>query len=221
MSRYTAALFDLDGTLTASAEGIIKSFRYAFEKMNLPLDETRDLSVVIGPPLKGSFAAFGVPEERLDEAVTAYRERYNTIGKYENEPFEGIRELLGRLKEAGVKLYVATSKPEAMALDILNHFDLVKYFDEIAGATLGDSRSSKKDVILYLLNKTEIKGNTVMVGDTAFDIIGAREAGIEAIGVSWGYGTIESMREAEPLAIVNTMDELYEMIVNTKKAESR
>lgn len=210
--KYNAALFDLDGTLTESGEGIMKSFRYAFVKMNLPLDENADLSVVIGPPLKGSFARFGVPEDRLDEAVRTYRERYNTIGKYENRPYPGIEELLIRLKADGISLFVATSKPEPMAKDILGHFSLSQYFDEIAGATFDGSRGTKKEVIVYLLEKTGFSGNAVMVGDTEFDITGAHETGIDGFGVTWGYGTVDSMKAAEAEGIAETMDELYQMI---------
>lgn len=210
--KYTAALFDLDGTLTESGEGIMKSFRYAFEKMNLPLSADADLSVVIGPPLKGSFARFGVPEERLDEAVRTYRERYNTIGKYENKPYPGVEELLRKLSKKGILLYVATSKPEPMAKDILNHFSLDAYFDEIAGATFDGSRGTKKEVIEYLLKKTGFKGNCVMIGDTAFDITGAHETGLDGLGVEWGYGTHESMEKAGAEGIAQTMDQLYEMI---------
>lgn len=210
--KYTAALFDLDGTLTKSGEGIMKSFRYAFEKMGLPLDASRDLSVVIGPPLKGSFAAFGVPEDRCDEAVRTYRERYNTIGKYENRPYDGIEELLKRLRENDIRLYVATSKPESMAKDILEHFDLTGYFDEIAGAAMDGTRGTKKEVILYLLDKIGFEGNAVMIGDTEFDIIGAHETDMDGIGVSWGYGSVESMRNAKAEGIADTMDQLFEMI---------
>lgn len=213
-TKYRAALFDLDGTLTQSGEGIMKSFRYAFEKMNLELDGNADLSVIIGPPLKGSFALFGVPEDRLDEAVITYRERYNTIGKYENTPYEGIEDLLRRLKADGISLYVATSKPEPMAKDILKHFSLDQYFDEIAGATFDGSRDTKKDVILYLMEKAGFNDNAVMVGDTEFDIIGAHETGLDAIGVEWGYGTYESMHNAKPIGIAATMDELYALITN-------
>ena len=210
--KYTAALFDLDGTLTESEEGIMKSFRYAFEKMGLPLDESKDLSVVIGPPLKGSFAAFGVPEERCDEAVRTYRERYNTIGKYENRPYDGIEEMLIKLREKNIRLYVATSKPEAMAKDILEHFHLASYFDEIAGATFDGTRGTKKEVILYLLDKIGFEGKAVMVGDTEFDIIGAHETGMDGLGVSWGYGTVESMLMAGAEGIAESVEQLFEMI---------
>lgn len=210
--KYTAVFFDLDGTLTESGIGIRKSFIYAFEKMGLELDRERDLDVIIGPPLSGSFLSFGVPEERVDEAIRTYRERYLTIGKYENNPYEGIEDLLIRLKDDGLKLYVATSKPEKLAVDILEHFDLAKYFDEIAGATFDGTRGTKEEVILYLLDKVKLNGTAVMIGDTKFDIIGAKQTGLDAIGVSWGYGRRESMEEAGAEGIADTMDELYTLI---------
>lgn len=210
--KYTAVFFDLDGTLTESAPGIIRSFRHAFERMNMELPENADLSVIIGPPLSGSFIRFGVPRERVEEAIKKYRERYMTTGKYENEPYEGIRELLEKLKERGLKLYVATSKPEVLAVDILEHFDLAKYFDEIAGATLDGTRGTKEQVIRWLMEKADLQETAVMVGDTEFDIKGAKDTGIDAIGVAWGYGTIESMDEAGPAGIARSMDELYQMI---------
>ncbi len=210
--KYTAVFFDLDGTLTESGTGIIRSFRYAFEKMEMELDPEADLSVVIGPPLAGSFIRFGVPAERADEAVRKYRERYMTVGKYENEPYPGIRELLAKLKEAGLKLYVATSKPELLAVDILEHFDLAKYFDEIAGASMDGKRGTKEQVIRWLIEKADLKETAVMVGDTEFDITGAKQTGLDGIGVTWGYGTKESMKEAGADGLADTMDELYTLI---------
>lgn len=210
--KYTAVFFDLDGTLTESGPGIIRSFRYAFEKMNMELSADADLSVIIGPPLSGSFERFGVPSERTEEAIRKYRERYMTVGKYENEPYEGVRELLKKLKEAGLKLYVATSKPEILAVDILEHFGLAQYFDEIAGATLDGSRGTKEQVIRWLIEKADLCETAVMVGDTEYDITGAKQTGIGAIGVTWGYGTSESMEKAGADGLASDMDELYRLI---------
>ncbi len=209
--KYDTVFFDLDGTLTESGPGIIRSFLYAFEKMGLPMNQDLDINTIIGPPLGGSFKAFGIPEDRVDEAIRTYRERYFTIGKYENTPYTGIEDFLKRLKDDGYCLCVATSKPEVQAKDILEHFHLNHYFDEIAGASLDGVRGTKKAVLLYLLAKT---GNrrAVMVGDTEFDIIGAHQTGMDGLGVSWGYGTRESMEEAGADGIADTMDELYRMI---------
>ena len=207
-----AILFDLDGTLTDSGEGIMNCARLALEYYNLPIPSEAELRTFVGPPLHDSFVRFGVPEEEADNAIKIYRSRYIPIGKYENHPYEGIREVLEKLKALGHTLYVATSKPEAMSVDILNHFDLAKYFDIIAGASLDRSRSSKEDVIAYLLEQCGSYDEKVMVGDTAFDVIGARAHGIPTVGVSWGYGTVEDMVNAGAISIAYTMDALYDAL---------
>ena len=238
MKKYKNILFDLDGTLTDSSEGIIKSAQYAYEKLGIKCPPEETLFTFIGPPLGDSFIRNGVPEERREEAVRVYRERYNVVGKYENKPYDGMIPLLKRLKEEGFHLYVATSKPEKTALDVLEHFDMTKYFDEIAGATMDASRERKEDVIRYLHEKIErsdmeediqssspsatSSGNikdeptsvlkphkTVMIGDTSFDILGAAEFDIPTICVTWGFGDIEQMKKDGAIAIVSTMDELY------------
>ena len=130
-------------------------------------------------------------------------------------------DLLDRLKKEGFKLYVATSKPEKTAKEVLAHFDMDKYFNEIAGATMDGSRERKEEVIQYLLNKVDKVGNdgdTVMIGDTAFDVRGAAELGIPCIGVTWGFGDLNEMREAGAIGIVETMEQLYEMVNKEDKA---
>ena len=124
-----AILFDLDGTLTDSGEGIINCAQYAFQQMDYPVPPREEMGVFVGPPLWDTFEKFGIPKEQTDEAVRIFRSRYVPIGKFENTPYPGIRELLERLKEMGFLLYVATSKPETTAVEILEHFDLAKYFD--------------------------------------------------------------------------------------------
>lgn len=205
-------LFDLDGTLTDSGEGIINCALFALEHFGLPLPDRETMRVFVGPPLHQSFIRFGVPEDRADEAVRVYRSRYIPIGKFENEPYPGIRELLEKLTADGHTLYVATSKPETMSVEILEHFDLAKYFTIICGATFDTSRSSKEAVIAYLLEQTGKTSDAVMVGDTAFDVIGANAHGIPTIGVSWGYGKVEDLRAAGAAAIANDMDELYSLL---------
>ena len=205
-------LFDLDGTLTDSGEGIINCALFALEHFGLPLPDRETMRVFVGPPLHQSFIRFGVPEDRADEAVRVYRSRYIPIGKFENEPYPGIRELLEKLTADGHTLYVATSKPETMSVEILEHFDLAKYFTIICGATFDTSRSSKEAVIAYLLEQTGKASDAVMVGDTAFDVIGASAHGIPTIGVSWGYGKVEDLRAAGAAAIANDMDELYSLL---------
>ena len=205
-------LFDLDGTLTDSGEGIINCAILALEHFGLPIPEREEMRSFVGPPLHESFIRHGVPADKTDEAIRVYRSRYVPIGAYENTPYPGIRELLEELKAKGHTLYVATSKPEEMSVKILEHFDLAKYFDRICGASLDTSRSSKEDVIAYLLSLSGRAESIVMVGDTKFDILGAKAHGIPAIGVSWGYGKTKEMADAGAKAIANTMSELLTLL---------
>ena len=205
-------LFDLDGTLTDSGEGIINCAILALEHFGLPIPDRQTLRVFVGPPLHETFIRFGVPADKADEAVAVYRSRYVPVGMFENAPYEGIRELLATLKEQGHTLYVATSKPEWMAEEILKKFELDGYFDRICGATMDTSRSEKSQVIAYLLGLTGSAENAIMVGDTKFDVIGAAAHNIPTVGVSWGYGTVEDMQNAGAVAIANTMQELLEYL---------
>ena len=205
-------LFDLDGTLTDSGEGIINCAILALEHFRLPIPDRQTLRVFVGPPLHETFIRFGVPADKADEAVAVYRSRYVPIGMFENAPYEGIRELLATLKEQGHTLYVATSKPEWMAEEILKKFELDGYFDRICGATMDTSRTEKSQVIAYLLGLTGSAENAIMVGDTKFDVIGAAAHNIPTVGVSWGYGTVEDMQNAGAVAIANTMQELLEYL---------
>ena len=205
-------LFDLDGTLTDSGEGIINCAILALEHFRLPIPDRQTLRVFVGPPLHETFIRFGVPADKADEAVAVYRSRYVPVGMFENVPYEGIRELLATLKEQGHTLYVATSKPEWMAEEILKKFELDGYFDRICGATMDTSRTEKSQVIAYLLGLTGSAENAIMVGDTKFDVIGAAAHNIPTVGVSWGYGTVEDMQNAGAVAIANTMQELLEYL---------
>lgn len=206
-------LFDLDGTLTDSGEGIINCVIPALEYFGLPVPSREALRVFVGPPLHDSFVKHGVPADQTAKAVEIYRSRYIPIGKFENTPYPGIRELLEHLRAKGCKLLVATSKPEQMSVDILNHFDLAKYFDSICGASLDTSRTNKDAVIQYLIDQNGRSDNMVMVGDTKFDILGAKAHGIPAIGVAWGYGDVEEMVEAGAAAIASSMEELEQLLM--------
>lgn len=203
-----AILFDLDGTLTDSGEGIINCAIAALKHFGLPVPAREEMRVFVGPPLHETFLKFGVKPEQTDEAIRVYRERYIPIGKFENTPYPGIRELLASLKTAGHKLYVATSKPETTSIEILEHFDLAKYFDCICGASMDLSRHSKEDVIAYLLEQNGQADNMVMIGDTKFDVLGAKKHGIPTVGVAWGYGEVKDMEEAGAVKIAYTMEEL-------------
>ena len=205
-------LFDLDGTLTDSGEGIINCATLALEHFGLPVPDREAMRVFVGPPLHDTFQKFGVPADKTDEAIRVYRSRYTTVGKFENTPYPGIRELLETLQSQGHRLFVATSKPEGTSTEILEKFDLAKYFEIICGATLDKSRSEKAEVIAYLLTQTGDLSHTVMVGDTAFDVIGAAAHGIPAIGVSWGYGKVEDMVSAGASAIAHTPEHLLALL---------
>lgn len=205
-------LFDLDGTLTDSGEGIINCAALALERLSVPVPDRETMRVFVGPPLHDTFRRFGVPEDQVDEAIRIYRSRYVPIGKFENFPYPGIRELLEQLRAQGHRLFVATSKPEDMSVEILEHFDLARFFDRICGASLDRSRSSKDAVIAYLLQQHGTEEPMVMVGDTVFDILGAAAHGIPAVGVAWGYGSVEEMKKAGAAAIAATMDELLSIL---------
>ncbi len=205
-------LFDLDGTLTDSGEGIINCAILALQHFGCPIPSREEMRSFVGPPLHESFIKHGVPADQAEEAIRVYRSRYIPIGAYENTPYPGIRDLLEQLKAEGHTLFVATSKPEEMSVKILEHFDLAKYFDRICGATMDTSRSSKEDVIAYLLSLNGRADNMVMVGDTKFDVLGAKAHCIPAIGVSWGYGQISEMEEAGSAAIAYSMEELFTLL---------
>ena len=207
-----AVLFDLDGTLTDSGEGIINCAVFAMERLGIPVPPREELGVFVGPPLWDTSRQFGVPADRVDEAVEIFRSRYVPIGKFENTPYPGIREVLEVLRAQGRKLYVATSKPEVTAREILEHFDLSRYFTEICGASVDKTRSSKEDVIAYLLSLDACKEHSVMVGDTAFDVIGAAAHGIPTIGAAWGYGKTEDMVSAGAAAIARSPEDLLRII---------
>ena len=207
-----AIFFDLDGTLTDSGEGIINCATLALEHFGLSVPSREEMRVFVGPPLDQTFVKFGVPGDKTDEAIAVFRSRYRTVGKFENFPYPGVREALETLQAQGHRLFVATSKPEILANEVLEHFDLARYFEQIAGATLDGSRSHKADVITYLLGLTGDVGQTVMVGDTAFDVLGAAAHGIPTIGVSWGYGEVADMEKAGAVQVVHTMDQLVDAL---------
>ena len=206
-------LFDLDGTITDSGEGIINCVIYALERFGLPIPERDSLRYFVGPPLHESFIKQGVPAERAEEAVAVYRERYVPTGMFENSPYPGIRQVLKTLKSKGHTLYVASSKPEWMCIEILKHFNLDQYFEQICGATMDTSRTNKEAVIAYLIEQNGKTDNMIMVGDTKFDVIGAKFHGIPCVGVSWGYGTVEEMEDAGASSVVYSMDDLLKALL--------
>lgn len=204
--------FDLDGTLTDSGEGIMKSAVYALSHFGIEPPSEDVLRTTVGPPLSESFVRLGIPLNDVEEAIRIYRSRYIPIGKFENHPYPGIRQLLEQLCKDGHKLYVATSKPEWISIEILEHFDLAKYFEMICGASTDLSRNTKEAVITHLLEQCGTQENAIMVGDTAYDVVGAKAHNIPCIGVSWGYGQISDMKNAGAVSVADTMEQLYELL---------
>ena len=189
--------FDLDGTLTDSAPGIIHSVQYALKKYGIEAEEN-DLRSFIGPPLVHSFQErFGFDHDKALEAVTFYREYFTAGGMFENSVYQGVEEMLQKLKEDGLVLAVATSKPELFSKQILEHFALTRYFDFIGGAAMDESRATKVEVLSYALQELQVDpAKAVMIGDRENDIEAASLLGTESIGVLYGYGSKEELSNA-------------------------
>ena len=213
---WTCVLFDLDGTLTDSAPGITASLARTFEELGLPVPTPAELVEYVGPPLLDSLQSMaGFDEAGARAALMVYRADYAANGAFDSAVFPGIRGLLQRLRTAGIPLAVATSKPEAQATRILEHFELAQYFDVIAGATEDESRSTKADVVAEALRRLAELGvpldHTVMVGDRAYDVQGAGEHGIPTILVEWGYGS--PAEAAGAIAVVHSADQLSSLLL--------
>jgi phosphoglycolate phosphatase len=203
-------LLDLDGTLMDSAPGITASAAHAFRALGLPVPDTATLRSFVGPPIIDSFPAHGVPLERLDEAVAAYREVFTESGMWDNAVFDGIPEQLRRLREAGCALVVATSKPQVFAGPITERFGLAPLLDGVFGAPL-DEQSTKGEVIakaLAALGRAAGGAPALMVGDREHDVVGAREHGIDCLGVGWGYAAPGELEAAGAVAVVDDVADL-------------
>ena len=211
---YRYILFDLDGTLTESGEGITKSVQYALEKLGQPEPDLKKLEVFVGPPLLQQFMKYaGLDEETAVKAVEYYRERYTDIGIFENEVYPGVEDMLDKLRGKGYILAVASSKPERFVKKVLDHFDLTKYFQEIVGSEMNGGRTSKADVIeeaLDRLHMADHREQVVMVGDKEHDVFGARKAGLQCLAVSYGYGSEEELKNANPLKIADSAQEVLD-----------
>ena len=208
---------DLDGTITNPAEGITKCFEYALNHFGIKVENRAELEQFIGPPLRKSFMeGFGFEEEKADEAVVKYRERFVPTGMYENEVYEGMETALQSLKEAGKRLIVATSKPEHMAKKILAHFKLDGYFDDICGSCDDSNRNEKDEVIRYALEKHGIVDfdDVLMVGDRKFDVIGAAKCGLKCMGVLYGFGDRDELEQAGAAYIAETVEDMARIIVS-------
>lgn len=217
--RYQYILFDLDGTITESGPGIINSVYYALTKMGRKVTDKAGLKKFIGPPLLDSMKNYyEMTPEEAEQAVAYYREYYSDKGLFENSVYEGFPGSAERLRQAGRTLIVATSKPEHFALRIAEKFGFADIFDRICGASMDGSRVKKADVIRYALEAAGVRkedyGRVLMVGDREHDILGARENGIDAMGVLYGYGSREELEAAGADYIVEHTVDIAEMILS-------
>lgn len=211
-------LFDLDGTLTDSMEGIVNSVLYALEYYGIHEEDMQKLRSFIGPPLKDSLMeTYGFDDEKADEAVAKYREYFGEKGLLENAVYPGIPELLEKLKAAGKTLLVATSKPTVYTNRILEHFDLMKYFADVQGSNLDGSRTKKDEVIAYVLEANGISDReaAVMIGDRKHDVLGGKKCGLDTIGVLYGFGSRRELEAAGAGQIAEDVKELEKILLET------
>lgn len=214
---FDTVLFDLDGTLTDPKQGITSCVQYALAAIGIDEPNLDNLEDFIGPPLKEHFIErYSFDEATALACVEKYRERYNPIGVYENVKYEGIGEVLAILKKRGIKLAVASSKPTVLVNIVLEHFDLMKYFDVVAGSELDGTRTRKSEVIKYAFKLLDDKGlahnRSIMVGDRKHDVIGAREAGIPCMAVAYGYGSMDELTAEHPDYIAKTVEQIADII---------
>ena len=215
MKQYQYIFFDLDGTLTEPKVGITKSVAYALEYYGIHVEDLDTLCAFIGPPLKESFMKYyGFDDAKAEEAVEKYREYFRPYGIYENEMYEGVDNLLKNLKECGTTIVLATSKPTVFAEIILKHFGLCSYFDCVVGSELDGTRVKKGEVIAYALEEIGVtdKSKVVMIGDRDNDILGAKENGLDCIGVLYGHGSRKELEAAGADMIVATVEEIEKFL---------
>jgi phosphoglycolate phosphatase len=208
-------LFDLDGTLTDPFPGITRCIAYAMERVGVSAPPAEQLRWCIGPPLKHSLAQLLATDDapRVEEALALYRERFGTVGLFENTVYDGIPDVLETLNEAGHTLVVATSKPAVFARRIVDHFGLRRYFKTTYGSELDGTRADKTRLIAHILRKESFNGpETIMIGDRAYDMIGAKENGLFRWGVLWGYGSRDELERSGAQALVAMPAELISAI---------
>lgn len=214
---WNTILFDLDGTLTDPAEGITKAVEAALNHYGITVADRAALHKFIGPPLDESFPEFyGFDAARTAEATEVFRAYFDRQGWRENIPYPGVEDMLRDLRAAGKRLLVATSKPEVFALRIMEHFGLARYFDHVCGAPLDNQEGAKKAAVIRdALRRAGVEdlSTAVMVGDRRHDIDGARQAGLEAVGVLWGYGDLQELEASHPVHIVESFDGLKKVLI--------
>ncbi len=216
MRGYTLILFDLDGTLTDPKPGITRAVRYALSRYGISVTDLETLTPFIGPPLHHAFTRYyGFDVRQARQAVNYYREYFADTGLYENAVYPGIPSLLDRLRSAGRRLIIATSKPTIYAQRIVDHFGLGAYFTQVVGSDLDLTRTDKAQIIGDILNgyPDVAREETVMVGDREHDIIGARAHHLDTIGVTYGYGSLAELRAAGVTAIAGSVEELADLLI--------
>ncbi|WP_042159469.1 HAD family hydrolase [Paenibacillus gorillae] len=214
MGKIKTVLFDLDGTLTDPKLGITSGVQYALSKFDIHVDNLDLLEPFIGPPLTETFQElYGLSEEQSQQGIAYYREYFADRGMYENELYPGMHELLGGLKERGVIVCMATSKPTFFAEKIADYFEISRYFDFVGGSNLDNTRTDKGEVIQHVLETQGIDpSDTIMIGDRKHDVIGARKNSIPTIAVGYGYGKDEELRLSEPAYRAATVEELAALL---------
>ena len=217
-NKFHTVAFDLDGTLSDPMRGLTSGFRYAFRKMKIDYGDERVLKSFIGPPLRDEWMArYSLTRESAEEAVAYFREYYSIYGWWDNDLYEGVTELLSALKAAGKRIVLATSKPDVHSRKILGRFGLTQYFDFSEGASFDTSREKKSDVLRYALEKVGVSkvsfDGVIMVGDTKYDIDGAREVGVKSVGVLWGYGGREELLSHGADFIAEDVSSLYKILL--------
>lgn len=212
--NFQHLLFDLDGTIIDSQEGIFNCLRYAFDAYGYSYGGDEELRVFIGPPLFEQIQKYtGADDDTTKLMVEKYRERYRPIGAFENVLYPGIVDAIRKLKNSGKKIYLATSKPEAFARAILEKHSIDHLFDEICGADLTRGLGTKEEVITDLFERCAVdKDSCIMIGDTHFDVKGAKAMGIASMGVTYGFGTEEELFTSGADIIVHSTDEIWEML---------
>jgi phosphoglycolate phosphatase len=217
--KYKIILFDLDGTLSDPKLGITKSVQYALQRMGIVEPDLDKLECFIGPPLQASFAEYyDLDEESTQRAIDFYRERFKDKGMFENELYSEIPLLLKSLKEQEYILVIATSKPTVFSEEILKHFNINQYFKLVVGSNLDGTRTSKTEIIQYILDKYNEHrlDDFIMIGDRKHDIIGANNAGIDSIGVTYGYGPFKELSDSSPTYIVNCVEEIKDILISSE-----
>lgn len=213
--KYQTVIFDLDGTIIDSMDGVVRSVNYALTAFGMGVDDLNTLRKFVGPPIRKSFREHcGLDNERTEEIIRVYRKHYAEKGIYEHDAFPGIPELLKNLKSKGKTLAVATSKMEVLAVKILENLKLAHYFTVISGCQEG-REGTKEEVLRACLDRLNIKSykDAVLIGDTIYDIEGARKVGIDCISVLYGYGTPEVLQRENPGHIVGTVEDLGRVLM--------